>query len=199
VDWLRTRVRYSASRPRISPVGTPSPEAAETLSKLPSLDGRPLNLFRTLAHHPPLLKRFTALGGVFLALNQLPARQREIVILRVAWRTGAVYEFGQHTRIGLTCGLEEDEVTRVARSGTAGWQPADAALLDAVDDLHAHDRVGDDRWAELAGRYTEAELLELLALIGFYRMTAGILNSAGVESEGGVAGVARRRGGRRLT
>ena len=174
--------------PRILPAGSPGPEAAETLAKLPSLDGRPLNIFATLAHHPLLLRRFTALGGVFLALNQLPAREREIVILRVAWRTGSVYEFGQHTRIGLASGLGEEEVVRVAREGDDGWDPADAALIAAVDELQAADRVGDDTWAELSGRYTEAELLELLALIGFYRMTAGILNSAGVEPEAGVAG-----------
>ena len=175
-------------KPRIAPVTSPSPEAAESLAKLPSQDGRPLNIFATLAHHPLLLKRFMALGGVFLALNQLPAREREIVILRVAWRTGSVYEFGQHTRAGLASGLSEDDIARVARTGSEGWQPADAALLDAVDEIQASDRVGDDTWAELAGRYTEAELLELLALVGFYRMTAGILNSAGVEPEPGAAG-----------
>jgi 4-carboxymuconolactone decarboxylase len=174
--------------PRILPVKSPSPEAAETIAKLFSLDGRPLNIFTTLAHHPLLLKRYVALGGVFLAQNQIPAREREIVILRVAWLTGSAYEFGHHTRIGLEAGLDEDEIARTAAAGTEGWQPADAALLQAADEIHAADRVGDETWAELAGRYTEAELLELLALVGFYRMTAGILNSAGVEPEPGVAG-----------
>ena len=176
------------AEPRILPAESPSPEAAETLAKLPALDGQPLNIFATLAHHPLLLKRYIALGGVFLAFNQLPAREREVVILRVAWRTGSAYEFGQHTRIGLASGLNEDDLARIARDGIEDWEPADAALLQAVDELQATDRVGDDTWAELSGRYTDAELLELLALIGFYRMTAGILNSAGVEPEPGVAG-----------
>ena len=176
------------TKPRIPPATSPGPEAAETLAKLGTLDGRPLNIFSTLAHHPLLLKRFTALGGVFLAQNQLPAREREIVILRVAWRTGSVYEFGHHTRIGLASGLSVDDIARVASAGTEGWQPGDAALLQAADEIHSTDRVGDGTWAELAGRYSEAELLELLALVGFYRMTAGILNSAGVEPEPGIAG-----------
>jgi 4-carboxymuconolactone decarboxylase len=173
--------------PRILPVKSPSPEAEETLVKLFSLDGRPLNIFTTFAHHPLLLKRYIALGGVFLAHNQVPAREREIVILRVAWLTGSVYEFGHHTRIGLESGLDEDEIARIASAGTEGWQPAEAALLQAADEIHATDRLGDETWAELAARYSEAELLELLALIGFYRMTAGVLNSIGVEPEPGVA------------
>ena len=174
-------------KPRILPAESPSPEAVETLAKLPALDGRPLNIFATLAHHPLLLKRYIALGGVFLAFNQLPAREREVVILRVAWRTGSEYEFGQHTRIGLAAGLDDAEIARIATDGTEEWEAGDAALLLAVDELQATDRVGDDTWSELSGRYTDAELLELLALIGFYRMTAGILNSAGVELEPGVA------------
>jgi 4-carboxymuconolactone decarboxylase len=176
------------SKPRIPPAASPAPEAVEILEKSPAIDGRPLNIFGTLAHHPLLLKRYIALGGVFLRFGLLPAREREIVILRTAWHTGSVYEFGQHTRIGLASGLTEDEVARLAQPGTEGWTAADATLLAMVEDLHSGDRVSDPTWAELAGRWSEAELLELLALAGFYRMTAGFLNSAGVEPEPGVAG-----------
>jgi AhpD family alkylhydroperoxidase len=174
--------------PRIKPVSSPTPEAAETLAKLGAADGRPLNIFGTLAHHPLLLRRYVALGGVFLSFNQLPARERELVILRVAWRTRAVYEFGHHTRLGLAAGVTDAEIERVVQGALDGWPAADAMLLRAVDELQAGDRVGDQTWAALAERYSEAELLELLGLIGFYRMTAGLLNSAGVEPDAGLAG-----------
>ena len=176
------------AEPRIKPAIEPTPEVAETLAKLASVDGRPLNIFTTLAHHPLLLKRYLALGSVFLGFNQLPARERELVILRVAWQTKAVYEFGHHTRLGLEAGITPAEIERVVQAGLEGWPDADAVLLVAVDELHADDRVGDETWAILAKRFSEAELLELLGLIGFYRMTAGLLNSAGVESERGLAG-----------
>jgi 4-carboxymuconolactone decarboxylase len=176
------------SKPRIPPAASPAPEAVEVLEKSPALDGRPLNIFGTLAHHPLLLKRYIALGGVFLRFGLLPAREREIVILRTAWRTGSVYEFGQHTRLGLAAGVTEDEIARVAKAGLEGWAAGDAALLAMVDDLQAADRVSDATWTALAERWSEAELVELLALAGFYRMTAGFLNSAGVEPEAGVAG-----------
>jgi 4-carboxymuconolactone decarboxylase len=175
-------------KPRIPPLTSPTPEAEEMLAKLPSLAGRPLNLFTTLAHHPLLLKRYSALGGVFLAFNRLPARERGDRHPPGRLADGSVYEFGQHTRIGLASGLDADDITRIACAGTEGWQPAEAALLQAADELNAANRVGDETWAELSRRYTEAELLELLALAGFYRMTAGIINSAAVEPEPGVAG-----------
>lgn len=158
------------------------------LEKSPAVDGHPLNIFGTLAHHPLLLKRYIALGGVFLRFGLLPARERELVILRTGWRTGCEYEFGQHTPLGLAAGLTGEEVARVTRPGLEGWSPGDAALLELVDDLHRSDRASDATWARLAGRWSEPELVELLALVGFYRMTAGFLNSAGVEREKGVPG-----------
>jgi len=174
---------------RIPPIATaPSSEVAELLAKAPSLDGRPLNIFGTLAHHPLLLRRYLALGSVFLTFNLLPPREREIVILRMAWRAGSVYEFGQHTRIGLAAGLSEQEIARAARAALDGWAEPDAMLLRMVDELHSADIVSDPTWAALASRWSEPELLELLALAGFYRMTAGLLNSAGVEAEPGVPG-----------
>ena len=173
---------------RIKPTTAPTQEVAETLAKLAAIDGRPLNIFTTLAHHPLLLKRYLALGSLFLSFNQLPARERELVILRVAWRTKAVYEFGHHTRLGLEAGVTQPEIDRIVLAGVEGWPAADAALLRAVDELQAGDRVGDETWARLAVLFSEAELLELLALIGFYRMTAGLLNSAGVEPERGLPG-----------
>ena len=174
--------------PRIAPTDEPGPEAAELLARLPSPDGRPLNIFGTLAHHPYLLRRYVAMGDVFLGRGLVPAREREIVILRTAWRTRSVYEFGQHTRLGRQAGLSEEEIARVTEEDRDGWAAGDADLLSMVDELHAGDRVTDERWSRLAGRWSPAQLLELVALVGFYRMTAGILNSTGVEPEPGVPG-----------
>jgi hypothetical protein len=74
--------------PRLQPVD-PGPlegsELAEALAKTVFRDGPVLNIMGTLAHQPRLLKRFNVLGGAFLVHGLLPAREREIVILRVGW------------------------------------------------------------------------------------------------------------------
>ena len=59
-------------------------------------DGTDLNIFATLAHHPRLLKRWSAFGGVLLYGGELPPRERELLILRTAANCGADYEWGQH-------------------------------------------------------------------------------------------------------
>ncbi len=164
---------------RIAPV----PADSEALRGAP-----PLNVFRTLARNEPLARAFSALGGHLLRKGELPAREREIVVLRAGWRCGSEYEFGQHTVIGRQAGLTDDEVARLAQDGSSGWSDDDAVLVEAVDDLCADDVVSQPVWDRAALRWTEEQLLELLVLAGFYRLVSGLLNSAGVALEPGTPG-----------
>ena len=54
------------------------------------------NALATLAHHPKLARRFLAYNVVLLYASALDDRLRELVILRVAWRTRSSYEWVQH-------------------------------------------------------------------------------------------------------
>jgi alkylhydroperoxidase family enzyme len=148
----------------------------------------PLNIFRTLAHNEPLSKAFLKLGGHLLGGGVLPTREREIVILRVGWRAGSEYEFGQHTTIGKKAGLSDEEISRLADCGSGSWDPADDALIKLVDELCDTDSVGDETWQRLAIRWSDAEMLELLVLAGYYRLVSGMLNSVRVALEPGTPG-----------
>ena len=62
------------------------------------------------------------------------------------------------------------------------------ALIALADDLHAADCVSNGTWLALSDRWSEAELVELLIVAGFYRLVSGFLNSAGVQLDDGVPG-----------
>jgi alkylhydroperoxidase family enzyme len=144
----------------------------------------PLNIFLTLARYPGLLRKWLPFGGKLLAGGKLTARDRELVILRSAFRTRARYEWAQHVAIAGTAGLTTDEIRRVAEGpGAGGWSDDDAALLRAVDELHDDHCIGDDTWDALARRYGTEQLIEIPMLAGHYAMLAGVLNSLGVQPE----------------
>jgi alkylhydroperoxidase family enzyme len=145
--------------------------------------GRPLNIFRTLARHPDLFDAFGRLGTFLLFKGRLPARERELVILRVGRQAQSEYEFGQHTVIGRQAGLTDDEIARLADPTAAGWSADDMALVRLADELCEHDIVSAETWAALQTRWDEGELLELLVLAGYYRLVSGMLSSAGVALE----------------
>jgi alkylhydroperoxidase family enzyme len=175
--------------PRIPPLAPDErpPRTEDLLAPLRRPDGSDLNIFATLARHPKLLKRWSAFGGVLLYGGQLPARERELLILRTAWHCRAHYEWGQHVAIARDAGVGDDEIDRVPAGPDApGWSPADAALLRAADELHASSRVGDATWAVLADRYDEQQLIELCMVVGQYHLVAFTLNSLGVEPEPGL-------------
>ena len=179
--------------PRIPPADPGStlagPEVAELLDKTKIRDGEALNIFRTLAHQPKLLKRFNVLGGAFLVHGLLPAREREIVILRVGWNCRSVYEFGQHTLMGRDAGLTDAEIAALTTTRAGGpWSADDEALIALADEICADDCASEATFTALRRRWNDAELVEVVALAGFYRMVSGFLNTMGVAPEDGLPG-----------
>ncbi len=175
--------------PRIPPlpVDGRDPRTQAILDGLPGPDGTELNIFTTLAHHPRLLKRWSAFGGVLLT-GSLPARERELLILRTGLHCGAAYEWGQHVPIARAAGLSDDEIQRVAAGPHApGWSNDDALLLHAADELHADAVISDPTWAALAERWDREQLIEICMVVGQYHLVAFTLNSLGVEGEGELA------------
>lgn len=172
---------------RIGP--PPLPQRSEQVTQLlDSLrlgpDDQLLELFATLAHHPRLLKRWSAFGGTLLFSGELPARDRELLILRTSWNCEATYEWVHHEELARRAGVTEDEIARIAEGpGAAGWNSEDEALLRAADDLHHQSRISDAAWGVLSERFTEAQLIEVCMLVGQYHLVAFTLRSLGVQLE----------------
>ena len=180
--------------PRIPPkaVADLDDETRQLITKtLQSPDGEPLNIFRTLSHHPAVLRRFMSFGTELLLKGALPARERELLILRTGWNTQSEYEWGQHVAIGRMVGLTDVELARVKAGPDAdGWSEADAALLRAADELHAGSTITGDTWSTLVKAYPdEQSQIEIVMIVGYYHLVAFFLNTTGVEREQGVVGL----------
>jgi 4-carboxymuconolactone decarboxylase len=178
--------------PRIAPLAADGrePRTEELLRSLrPDPDGGDMNLFATLAHHPRLLKRWSAFGGVLLAGGALPARDREVLILRTAANTGADYEWGHHLPLGRRAGLTDDEMAGLARFTATERAPHDALLVQAADELHADSALSDATWDALADVYDEQQLIEVCMVVGQYHLVGFTLNSLRIQREAGVEGL----------
>jgi alkylhydroperoxidase family enzyme len=172
--------------PRIPPL----PESQWDEDARTLLDGRAVNIFTTLVRHPGLYRRWLPFAGKLLMGGQIPARERELLILRTAWNTQAEYEWGHHVELGREAGLGDEEIKRVREgAGADGWGEFDAILLSAADELHQDAAIGDSTWARLAERYDERALIELCMLVGHYHLVAFTLNSLRVQPEPGTPGL----------
>ncbi len=179
--------------PRVEPVDMDRLDEEQALALVPVQNpaskvggGKVLNIFRTLAHAPKGLTAFLAWGSYILSgRNSLPARERELVILRTGWNCRSGYEFAQHRRIGIDCGLTAVEIERVKQGpDAAGWEPLESAMLRACDELVADHHVSDATWAALA-ELGDRGRMDLVFTVGQYTQVSMILNSFGVQLEDG--------------
>ena len=175
--------------PRIAPLqdNDLTEDQREALAPM-SAGGRPLlNIFRTLVRAPKALTRFLQWGDYVLSRrNSLPAREREIVILRVGFLCKSGYEFTQHTGIGLREGLTAAEIAAIKQGADApNWSPADAALIRAADELVKDHFVTDATWAALGRHFDEKQRMDVVFTVGQYTQVSMFLNSFGVQLEPG--------------
>jgi len=147
-------------------------------------DGPLLNIFRTLAHHPDLFKRWLVFGNHVLGKSTLPAREREIAILRVGHLRNSGYEWTQHVRIALDCGLSEDEIRRIRTGPNASeWTDAERAILKATDELVDDAFVSDATWKALTEHFDTQQSIDLVFAVGQYNLVSMALNTLGVQVE----------------
>lgn len=170
---------------RIAPASAPyAPEVAEDLAKLMPPGMEPIGLFRTLAKNPRVLRRLRK-GGL-LDPGRISLRQRELVILRTTALAGAEHEWGVHAAFfAAAAGLDAAALhaTVHASPDAAPWTPDESLLLRACDELHATAHLSDDLFAALRERFEEDQILEVLALCGFYRAVSYLVNGAAIAPE----------------
>jgi alkylhydroperoxidase family enzyme len=147
----------------------------------------PLNVFRVLLHHPELAKAISGLLTMLLFRGKLERRLRELVIMRIGWQTGSVYEWTQHWRVALQLDVSEADLLAVRDWRNSDLGEAERAVLQATDDCLERGAISAGAWRAceraLPGR---EELLELVAAIGNWSLFSQLLQSLEIPLEDGV-------------
>lgn len=167
--------------PRLAPLAKPyPPEAAAELAQMPA----DIGLFRTVAHNPRVLSRWR--GGGLLDRGSITLRQRELLILRTTARLKAEYEWGVHVGFfGAKAKFSEAEIAVTVHGSASDWKPEEAVLVEIADALVDSGTVDDALWQRAAAHYKADQLIEIIALVGFYHLVSFTVNATGVALEPG--------------
>jgi alkylhydroperoxidase family enzyme len=155
---------------RIDPAAAPyEPAIADALARIMPPGMEPLVLFRTIARNPRIFGKMFA-GGL-LDKGSLSLRQREVVIDRTTARLGCEYEWGVHialfaSKVGF--GASEIAATVHSAADAACWRPDEQALIGIADDLVDRRTIAEATWTTACEHFDEAQLLEAIALVGYY-------------------------------
>lgn len=145
------------------------------------------DFFAVLVRHTKLFKRWLPFGGTLLVRGRIPARDRELVVLRVGWLCRGRIEWPEHVHIAHSIGITQEEIERVIAGPDApGWDAFDRLLVLAVDELRSDGSISDDTWAGLTERYDDQQLIELPMLIAQYHLVAWTQNSLGMGYPAGL-------------
>ena len=157
---------------RIAPAFPPyEPVIATELERIMPPGVEPLLLFRTLARSPRVFGRIFA--GGFLDKSPFSLRQREILIDRTTARLGCEYEWGVHIALfGQRVGFGDSEIAALVHgpADAACWASDERALIALVDDLVDQHMIRPATWEAASQHFAEAQLLEAIAITGFYHM-----------------------------
>jgi len=143
-----------------------------------------LNLFRMLAHSPPVHAGFANLGGAILQEGTLDPCLREAAILRVGHRAGAAYEVEKHTVIARAMGLSEVELGALhVGADRSPLSESLRAVVALADELFTGIRASDDALASVRAHLDDRQVVELVVTIGFYGLVCRVLETLGVDRE----------------
>jgi alkylhydroperoxidase family enzyme len=145
-----------------------------------------LNLFRMLAHSPPVSAGFSALGGALLQDSALNPRLRETAIVRVGLLAGASYEVKKHIAIGRAVGLSDAEIGALEPGANQeALTEAGRAVVALADQLFRDVRADDALFDRVKQHFSDRELVELVVTIGFYGLVCRVLETLEVDHEEG--------------
>jgi 4-carboxymuconolactone decarboxylase len=173
--------------PRLAPLSLQAMSAEQRALVGPQMrDGQVPNLYATLVAHTRLYEPRWRFGSYLLRDSHLPARTREILILRTAWNAHTQYEWAHHVPIAKQAGLSDAQIARIAQGPAAsGWTDEERALLQTADELRREAFVSAATWSQLTRQYDTPRVIEIIYTVGGYAMTALAINSLGIQVEPG--------------
>lgn len=143
----------------------------------------PPAVFLTLGRNRRLFWGWLHFAGKLMPGGRLARRETELVILRVAAQAGSTYEWTQHEAMGRRVGLSLAEVEAIAGRADHDWSERDAMLLDTTDELLRDADLSDEAWSRVRDHLDERTAIELLMLVGHYRMLATTLEVLRVQPD----------------
>ena len=168
---------------RLSPVEPGSrPELAELERQILQERGRIPTLYRMLLNSAPLARGWEALFTAIRNRASLPARLRELAILRIAGLNGARYEFDAHVPHAQKAGVSDEAIAALGNGIVSGaLAPLDRLVLELTDAMTRDIEVPDALFERVREHFDAEQLVELVATIAAYNMVSRFLVALRIE------------------
>ncbi len=142
-----------------------------------------MNFATVLVRSPELYKAFVPLIKKVIADTCLPPRDRQALVLRTLTLGDDVYEVTHHELISSMAGLSDAEIAAMRAGAGDELTAFDKVLVAAAEQLVRRQHIDDATWAALAARYSQEQLMEVVALVGTYLTMAMVTRNYEIPLE----------------
>lgn len=147
-----------------------APSIADLYDKVFEQRGNVPNMFRVMAHRPEIFSTMQAHFAAVLNTGTVPARLKELIIVRTSQLNQTPYCLASHTILARKLGWTDNQLANLSEWALRDdFTPAEKAAIRLAEtvtrDAHA---VSDEQFAELRTHYSEGEIVELLCAIGLF-------------------------------
>jgi alkylhydroperoxidase family enzyme len=178
-------------QPRILPM-EPSEWTPEVRAILdPANSGRAVGaIFRTYAQHPKsYVPRQLVSDYIRGDKLTIPERTKEMLILRIAWLGHSAYQWSTHEQAARRLEMSDREILGLTEGPDSPvWDPFDAAIVRAVDEMNRDAFISDATWNTLSARYDDKQMMDVVITTTYYRMVAMAMITFGVPLDAGAKG-----------
>ena len=137
-------------------------------------------------HSPKLAVLMRPLNAYLRSQTGFSGRVREIAILAAARATDSQFEWAAHEPVARREGVPDAVIDVIKhRKPTAGLDEADTAIIDICRASFETRRVPPEVYARALSHFGAQQLVDLVVLMGYYVMTAGLLAAFDMQLEPG--------------
>jgi len=152
-----------------------------------------LNLYRLVGWAPGLVGPWLDWSSALRFKVEAPAGLREIMVVRSGQLLGADYEWKHHWVLAREAGVAEDKLQALADwQGSALFNADERAVLALADDTALGKGASEATMRELAMRFPNRQVVELVVTASFYAGVSRIINSLAVPIEPGFESMSPR-------
>jgi alkylhydroperoxidase family enzyme len=168
---------------------TKDPDAQALFNELRARGTAPLNLHRTYSNAPKLARASLAVAQA-LRYDAIVARaDKELIILRATQLARGDYQFGQHRRLAISCGITEEQIASLPKWRESKlFSDRQRAVLAFADAMVSPDGVDDATFDAMKAYYSNQEIVELTMNAAYYAASSYISRTLRITAEGNPKG-----------
>mgnify|MGYP005639354753 FL=1 len=135
-----------------------------------------LNVYRSMAHHPNLLRAWADLREHIVVNSALSQQQSEVIILRTGNNLQVDYEWYHHVSRARACGMNDHRINSM-KLATENMNTEDAIFAGAVDEIMEKKKISPNTLKNLYSLVGKEGVLDTIATVGFYSTLGFMINS----------------------